>query len=246
MAEVSTDYDDNWMGNRAALDWATPVPTTAVDPTILDLVARGIGRLDAAAHRAFTVEPINGGPAVFAYAGNFREELAVFADQRRFELTQFARCRPGHPFRPLIPLDDIDVALSTRAATVVWSMGPDDVRIDVDTSEPWLLGCGAAPSYGPFGANLADVFTRLGRHKLPVDALTEAVGHYNEGLRSVLGDRAPHLGVSRFAVLMEVAATGPVGSEAPEPEQWALVRPEQFDVLVPLGLRQMSNAEEQS
>lgn len=90
------------------------------------------------------------------------------------------------------------------------------------------------------------MFTRLGRHKLPVDALTEAVGHYNEGLRSVLGDRAPHLGVSRFAVLMEVAATGPVGSEAPEPEQWALVRPEQFDVLVPLGLRQMSNAEEQS
>ncbi|MFI1584784.1 hypothetical protein [Embleya sp. NPDC020630] len=119
--------------------------------------------------------------------------------------------------------------------TVVWSLEPRDVRVDC-TGAPWLVGCGDAPSYGPFGMNLADVVSCLGRYRPSCAVLGEAVDHYNKGLAAVLDTGAPYLTEPGFAVLVETAATGPVGTCVGEPEQWSAVRPEGFAILVRLGL----------
>ncbi|MGC0418602.1 hypothetical protein [Embleya sp. AB8] len=249
VAKVSSAYGEDWLGSLAPLAWETAAPTLPVGPTTLNLTAEGIGRLDGAFHRAFEFEPIaaaGGRTAVLGQSGEFVEELAVFADQRRAGLDRAARLPGGHPYRSLIPASRVDAAISSPAATVVWSMEPGHVRIDAETGDPWLLGCGVAPSHGPFGANLADVVSRLGHHRLTYPALREAVTHYNRGLTTVLGDAAPHLSPAKFAVLLEAAATGPVGSEAGETAHWAVVRPYEFEILVPLGLKHMSATGEPS
>ncbi|MFI6978926.1 hypothetical protein ACIBSV_10040 [Embleya sp. NPDC050154] len=246
VADVSSIHRPDWTGNLAPLSWTTATPTLPLAPRHLDAIAEGIGRLDGALHRALTFEPIHDGTAVLAHSGEFTEELGVFADQRRVALMATAHLPQEHPHRSLIPPSGVDAVLSAPAGTVVWSMGPDDVRVDPETGDTWLLGCGAEPTHGPFGANLADIVSRLGHHRLEHRTLHGLSTHYNRGLVRALGGMAPHLSPAVFAVLVETAATGPVGSEAPESERWAAVRPDEFEVLVPLGLKHLSAPEESS
>ncbi|WP_331769344.1 hypothetical protein OG948_36810 (plasmid) [Embleya sp. NBC_00888] len=126
--------------------------------------AEGIGRLDGAFRLALTVEAINDGTAVLARSREFALELAFFADQRRVGLTCAANLPADHPDRSLILPGRVEAALTLPAETVVWSMGPVDMRVE-ESGIPCLLGCGMAPAYGPFGANLADLVTLLGRHE---------------------------------------------------------------------------------
>ncbi|MFI6982811.1 hypothetical protein ACIBSV_29980 [Embleya sp. NPDC050154] len=235
VARVSSVFGEDWLGNLAPFEWTTAAPTVMVGATTLNLGAEGIGRLDGAFRLALTVEAINDSTAVLARSRELALELPVFADQRRAGLTCAAHLPADHPDRSLIPPGSVEAALALPAETVVWSMGPMDMRVE-ESGIPWLLGCGMVPAYGPFGANLADVVTLLGRHELTCDALREAVRHYNKGLTAVLGDGAPYLTEGRFAVLLEMAATGPVASDACASERWTALRPDGFNVLVLLGL----------
>jgi hypothetical protein len=247
VAEVRSDYDEQWLGNLAPLEWETSVPTVGVDPACLGPAAQAIGRLDAAFHRALVFEPTTDGRAVLARSqdGKFVVSLEVFSDQRRGDLEKATRRRAGEGSRrPLIPAADVERVVTIAPGTVVWSIEPRDLRVD-DTGAPWLVACGDAPSYGPFGMNLADVVSRLGRYKPTCAVLRDAVDHYNKGLTAVLDAGAPYLTEPKFAVLTEMAATGPVGNYVGEPEQWAAVRPEGFAMLVRLGLmnlRALGNA----
>lgn len=223
-----------------ALDWETPVNTVAVDPSTLNAVARGLGRLDGATHRAFAAQRLDDGDGWRIDANGFHDHVADFAAQRRKPLGDAAANPPGHPQETLIAPDDVDTALSAEATTVVWGLAHDDVRLQPGAAVVWLIGCCEEPSYGPYGANLADLVCSLGTG-LTQDALSSVVADYNHGVGVGLGDTNPrYLTLSQFAVFLEAAGSGPIGSRAADGETWAALRPAGMDVLVSSGIRDLA------
>jgi hypothetical protein len=102
VAQVSSVYGPDWLGNLAPFVWETSVATVFVDAANLNPGAEGIGRLDGAFHRALTFESIHDGTAVLARSGELALELAVFAEQRRVDLKCAAHLPADHPNRSLI------------------------------------------------------------------------------------------------------------------------------------------------